>query len=95
MLETAIYTWVYEKNRFPQTQKSYEISINRQQTTLNHLVYISTLSVWSSDYGSCLPYSWVLGQFPPGKLFFAFYLLQVSLFLVTSFIIQNLLYHGA
>ena len=30
MLETAIYTWVYEKNRFPQTQKSYEISINRQ-----------------------------------------------------------------
>ncbi len=44
MLETAIYTWVYEKNRFPQTQKSYEISINRQQTTLNHLVYISTLS---------------------------------------------------
>ncbi len=44
MLETAIYTWVYEKNRFQQTQKSYEISINRQQTTLNHLVYISTLS---------------------------------------------------
>ncbi len=43
MLKWAIYTWVYEKNRFPQTQKSYEISINQQQTTLNHLVYISTL----------------------------------------------------
>jgi hypothetical protein len=44
MLETAIYTWVYQKNRLQQTQKSYKISINRQQTTLNHLVYISTLS---------------------------------------------------
>jgi hypothetical protein len=44
MLETAIYTWVYEKNRFQQTQKSYEISINQQQATLNHLVYIRTLN---------------------------------------------------
>ena len=34
MLETAIYTWVYEKNRFAQTQKSYEISINQQQDNL-------------------------------------------------------------
>ncbi len=45
MLESANYTWVYEKNRFPQTQKFYEISINQQQTTLNNLVYISTLSL--------------------------------------------------
>ena len=37
MLETAIYTWVYEKNRFPQTQKSYEFSINRQQGNLEPL----------------------------------------------------------
>ncbi len=43
MLETAIYTWVYEKNRLKQFQKSYEISINQQQATLNHLVYIRTL----------------------------------------------------
>ena len=32
------------KTVLQQTQKSYEISINQQQTTLNHLVYISTLS---------------------------------------------------
>ncbi len=37
MLETAIYTWVYEKNRFAQTQKSYEISINQQQGHLEPL----------------------------------------------------------
>jgi len=43
MLENAIYTWVYEKNRLKQTQQFYEISINQQQATLKHLGYICTL----------------------------------------------------
>ncbi len=37
MLEAAIYTRVYEKNRLQQTQKSYEILINRQTDHLEPL----------------------------------------------------------
>ncbi len=37
MLKWAIYTWVYEKNRLQQIQKSYEISINQQTDHLEPL----------------------------------------------------------
>jgi len=86
MLETAIYTWVYEKNRLKQTQKFYEISINRQQAILNHLVYARTLMrelvVVCGLVATVHVFRTIGCRFglTRKKFFFAFYLLYFLLF---------------